>query len=254
MEGKENDNLIRNRLRELAERCMQENRYLYTDFLGMSELTLYHEMKQELSFVPSDTFGGTDGCERCMVRFGSEEMCGYPEDYPITLLKAEALQEKFADKLTHRDFLGSVLGLGLEREKIGDIFLRENAGYLFVHADVSAYIRENLTFVKHTKVRVLELSEVPEELEPKLEDTSVIVSGNRIDGVIAKLFHLSREEAQRLIRGEMAFINGRTVTQTSRPLKEGDVVSVRHFGRFRFVNEGNRTKKDRVYMNLQIYR
>ena len=247
------DNFIRQRLMELAERSYSGYRYIYTDFLGMAELGIYHAMGRELAFVPSEAFGGTDVCERCMVRFGSEDFCGYPEDYPIRLLKVEAVQEKFADNLTHRDFLGSVLGVGLEREKVGDIFLRDNAGYLFVHADVSDFIRENLIFVKHTKVRVTELSEVPEELAPKLREETLVVSGNRIDSILARLYHLSREEARRLVQGEQIFVNGKTVTQVSKALKEGDVVSVRHHGRFRFVGEGGRTKKDRLNVKVEVY-
>lgn len=247
------DNYIRHRLQELADRSYSGNRYVYTDFLGMSELGIYHSMEQDLSYVPSETFGGTDSCERQMVRFGSEESCGYPEEYPIRLLKVEALQAKFADNLTHRDFLGSVLGVGLEREKVGDIFLRDNAGYLFVHADVSDFIRENLTFVKHTRVRVTELSEIPDELAPQLREETLVVSGNRIDSILARLYHLSREEAQRLVQGEQIFVNGRTVTQVSKGLKEGDVVSVRHHGRFRFTGEGGRTKKDRLNVKVEVY-
>ncbi|MBQ9871148.1 MAG: hypothetical protein IJM27_04380 [Eubacterium sp.] len=253
MSEREDENMIRHRLSELAERAYSGNRYLYTDFLGMSELAVYHAMEQELSFVPSETFGGTDACERRIVRFGSEELFGYPEEYPIRLLKVEAVQEKFADTLTHRDFLGSVLGLGLEREKIGDIFLRDNAGYMFVHEGVSDYIRENLTFVKHTKVRVLELSDVPEELAPKLRVETLVVSGNRIDSILARLYHLSRGEAQQMVQGEYIFVNGRAVTQTSKALKEGDVVSVRHHGRFRFAGEGSRTKKDRLNVKVEVY-
>ena len=253
MAERNEENLIRNRLRELADRTYSEGRYHYTGFLGMAELGIYYSMKDELGYVPSEAFGGTKACERCMIRFGSEEMCGYPEAYPIRLLKVEALHEKFADQLTHRDFLGSVMGLGIEREKVGDIFLRENVGYLFVCEEIADYIRENLMAVKHTSVRVLELQDVPEELAPSLKEESVIVSGNRIDGVIAHLYHLSRDEAQRLVQGEQVFINGRSVTQPGKPLKEGDVVSVRHHGRFIFAGEGNRTKKDRLYMKLMVY-
>ena len=226
MSDREDENMIRHRLSELAERAYSGNRYLYSDFLGMSELAVYHAMEQELSFVPSETFGGTDACERRIVRFGSEELFGYPEEYPIRLLKVEAVQEKFADTLTHRDFLGSVLGLGLEREKIGDIFLRDNAGYMFVHE---------------------------EELAPKLRVETLVVSGNRIDSILARLYHLSRGEAQQLVQGEYIFVNGRAVTQTSKALKEGDVVSVRHHGRFRFAGEGSRTKKDRLNVKVEVY-
>ena len=253
MRERDEENLIRHRLQELAERSYNENRYFHTGFFGLSELGIYQSMKQELSFVPSEAFGGTDSCERCIVRFGSVGMCGYGEAFPIRLLKVEALQEKFADHLTHRDFLGSVLGLGLEREKIGDIFLLDNEGFLFVHADVSEYIRDNLTFVKHTKVRVSELDEVPEELKPKLRPETLVVSGNRIDSIIARLYHLSREEAQRLVQGEQVFINGRKVTQVSKALKEGDVISVRHYGRFRFSSEEGRTKKDRLNIRVEVY-
>ena len=253
MGEKDEVKMIRRRLEELAERSYNENRYFYTGFLGLSELGIYQSMRQELSFVPSEAFGGTDSCERCIVRFGSVEMCGYEEDFPIRLLKAEAIQEKFADHLTHRDFLGSVLGLGLEREKIGDIFLLDNEGFLFVHADISEYICDQLTFVKHTKVRVSELDEVPEELKPKLRGEMLVVSGNRIDSIIARLYHLSREDAQRLVQSEQVFINGRTVMQVSRALKAGDVISVRHYGRFRFGAEEGRTKKDRLNIRVEVY-
>lgn len=253
MADKENDQLIRNRLAELADRAYRENRYLYTDFLGMSELGIYHAMEKELGFVPSEAFGGTETAERCMVRFGSEEMCGYPEAFPIALLRVGAVQEKFADQLTHRDFLGSVLGLGLEREKIGDIFIRENAGFLFVHTDVSEYIRENLEFVKHTKVRTAVLSAVPEELMPKLLEENLVIGSNRIDSIVARLYHLSREEAQRLVHGDQVFVNGRLVTQASRPVKEGEIVSVRHHGRFLFAGEQSRTKKDRLSVKVMVY-
>ena len=253
MAEREEENRLRNRLRELAERSYSQSRYVYTDFLGMSGLAIYHSMERELSFVASEAFGGTESCERCMVRFGSGEDFGYREEYPIRLLKVEALQEKFADRLTHRDFLGSVLGTGLEREKIGDIFLKDNAGYLFVHADVADFIRENLVYVKHTKVRVSELTGIPEELAPKLQEEALVVSANRIDSILARLYHMSREEAQRLVHGEQVFINGRTVAQVSKALKEGDVVSVRHHGRFRYTGEGGRTKKDRLNVKVEVY-
>ena len=244
---------LKNRLNELADRAYNTGQYTFTDFLNLAEISTFQEMKRELSYASPDLFGGTPECERCIVGFGSEEELGYPKVFPIRLLEVSAMQEKFADKLTHRDFLGSVLGLGITREKVGDIFLIENRGYIFVHESVSDFIRESLGFVKHTHVSVTELSEIPEELAPKLLDQEIIVSGNRIDSVIAKLYHLSREEAQTLVKKGEVFINGRETLQTSKELKPGDIISVRHHGRFLFVEEGNRTKKDRLYLHLQIY-
>ena len=244
---------IEKRIRELADRSYNENRYVFTDFLNMSELSTYYEIKRDISFVQSDAFGGTDGCERCVVRFGSEELCGYIEEYPIVLLKVRPVQAKFADKLSHRDFLGSVIGLGLEREKLGDIFIRDNVGYIFVLDTVSDYIIDNLTYVKHTKVRVEVCEEVPEEVCPRLEERSVIVSSNRLDGIISKIYNLSRDESLTLIQDGKVFVNGRVMTGNAKPLKQDEVVSVRGFGRFIFAGEGAKTRKDKLYVNVQMY-
>ena len=75
-----------------------------------------YEIKKEISYVPFDVFGGTENCERLMIRFGSEELFGYEEPFPICCLLAEPLIEKFADNFTHRDFLGAIMNLGIERD------------------------------------------------------------------------------------------------------------------------------------------
>ena len=245
--------LFRNRLQELADRAYRTGQYTFTDFLNLAELSAYHQMERELSYASPKCFGGADSCERCIIGFGSEEELGYPKVFPIRLLEVSAIQEKFADHLTHRDFLGSVLGLGINREKVGDLFLRDNHGIIFAHESVSDYIRENLGYVKHTRVNVTELEEIPADLAPRLTDTEIIVSGNRIDGVMAKLFSLSREEAQNLVKKGDVYINGREILQTSKELKPGDIISVRHFGRFLFVGEGSHTRKDRLYLHLKMY-
>ena len=114
---------VRKRLLELSEKSYKENRYVFTDFLNVSQLSAYFEMKREFEQSGSSVFGGMDGCERCIVRFGSQELLGYEQDYPISILKISPVSRKYAENLNHRDFLGSIIGLGLEREKIGDIFV-----------------------------------------------------------------------------------------------------------------------------------
>ena len=131
---------LRKRLTELADQCCTERRYRYSDFLSLYGLSIFHEMEQELSFAEPSVFGGCDSCERCMVRFGSEDLCGYGEEYPIRILGIRPAMAKYAKKLSHRDFLGSVIGLGLEREKIGDIFVSDNEACIFVHESVADYI------------------------------------------------------------------------------------------------------------------
>ena len=249
------DNLefLKKRFSELAERSIRENRYTYTQFLGIAETALFKKYEKDYAYASPSLFGGMDGCERLILRFGSESELGYEEPWPIMLLCISALQEKFADELNHRDFLGSIIGLGIEREKIGDIFIKDNKGYAFVHSSLSSFIAEELASVKHTAVRVEELTEIPDSLRPELEEVSLVVSSDRLDGIIAKLFKLSRDEAQRLVKSGLVFVDGAEINSASRALKEGEIISVRHHGRFRFAGENGQTKKDRLSVRIQKY-
>lgn len=247
---------IEKRILELANRSYNENRYTFTDFLNISEMSSYYKLKDvnhELGFVSSSAFGGMEGCERQIIRFGDENLCGYEEVFPIVLLRVKPSAAKFADKLTHRDFLGSVIGLGLEREKLGDIFIKDNIGYIFVLDMVADYIVSNLSFVKHTKVKVEVCSVVPEELSINLLEQHLIVSSNRCDAIVAKIYNLSRESSLNLFRESKVYINGLVTTDNAKSLKTGDVVSIRGYGKFKFMSEGGITKKNRLYVNVGVY-
>ena len=244
---------INKRFTELAERAYSENRFIFTDFLDMSQLSSFYDMERELSFAGITVSGGAEGCERCMVRFGSVESCGYEMDFPIVLLHIRPLQKKFSDTLTHRDFLGTIIGLGLERTKIGDILVRDNEAYVFVSDTVSDYIIDSMTRVKHTSVRVDICDDLPEEIAPKTVDESIIVSSNRLDAFIAKVYNMSRDLAVRYISEGKVFINGREMTGNAKSLKAGDTVSVRGKGKFIFDSEGGSTRKEKLYINIKRY-
>ena len=247
------DNSLINRMNELAERAYSENRFLFTDFLDMSQLSVFYSAENDFSFAGTSVSGGAEGCERCIVRFGSPEALGYEENFPIALLHVRPVQKKFSDTLTHRDFLGSVIGLGIERTKLGDIIVNDNEGYIFVSEGISDYIIENLTGVKHTSVKVERCSEIPEALSPKFSEESIIVSSNRLDAIIARVYKLSRDLAVRYISEGKVFLNGRQMSENAKALKAGDTVSVRGKGKFIFEGEGGNTRKDKLYINIKIY-
>ena len=106
--------LLKKRFIELANRAYNSGVYTFTDFLGLAEQSAFSEIKKELRGIPYTAFGGAVGAERVMIRFGSEEVCSYEQPFPISVVKIEPSSQKFADKLTHRDFLGSILNLGIE--------------------------------------------------------------------------------------------------------------------------------------------
>ncbi len=245
---------IKKRLHELADKAYRENRYVFTDFLSTAQLSSYFEIAHEFSAVKSLAFGGKESAERCIIRFGDEESLGYTQDFPITLLKISPINRKFADKLTHRDFLGSITGLGLLREKTGDIIVVDNClCYVFVIDTVAEYIIDNLGYVRHTHVKVEKCNEIPPEIQPQLTEEAVIVNSNRLDAVISKVYKLSRDASVGLIADGKVFINGITMTGNAKSLKENDLVSVRGYGRFIFDGVSGNTRKDKLYIKVRKY-
>ncbi len=243
---------IRKRLTDLAMRAERTGSHTFTDFLNINELAVFSACMNQPEFRGAVVFGGNEGCERCMVRFGDFGDESGPE-FPIKTIKIAPVQAKFADDLTQRDFLGAVLGLGIEREKTGDIIICDNTAYYFVHRDIAQFIVDSLEYVRHTHVRASFCDEMPEAAKPKLEKRQVIVSSNRIDAIISKLYNLSREQSLKLVGEGRVFINGAQIQSNSKALKEGDTVSVRGFGKWIFRGEGGKTRKDRLYVEVEVY-
>ena len=123
------DTFLIEHLADLAKRAQARNIFTFSGFLSPDEQAKLLEKKRELS--PFTLFGGTIGTERNMARFGSVQALGYEESFPIVCVKIEPVNPRFAEKLTHRDYLGSIMGLGIERSGVGDIIARQTEAYLF---------------------------------------------------------------------------------------------------------------------------
>ena len=242
--------LIKKRLVELYERAERSSYYTYTDFLGLMEQSLLGEA---LGFAKYRAFGGAEGAERVVVRFGDEDDIGYDEPFPISILKISPKSQKFADKLSHRDFLGSLMNLGIERRCLGDIAIIDNGGYLFCLSDIADYISESLTRIKHTEVTVSKIDTIPSGELYKTERRTVQASGERLDAIIAKVFSLSRDDAQRLFAKRLVFLSGREVDSVSKAPKADEVVSVRGYGRFIYRGVQSLSKKGKLNIEVDVY-
>lgn len=245
--------LFQKRLTELADKAYQNSQYIFTSFLSMQEIDLYYRMERELSYVQTTLFGGTQDCERIMIRFGSEDLCGYVEPFPICCVEISPVIEKFAEQLSHRDYLGALMNLGIERSMLGDIIIVEKTAFLFCTEKMSTYIIDNLDTVRHTHVKCRVTTEFPESTITKLERKSVLVSSQRIDGVVAKIFNLSRSQVIELFRAKKIFVNGRVCENNSGLLKIDDKVSVRGFGKFSYLGKSYETKKGKLSVEADVY-
>lgn len=247
------DILWRKRLGELADKAYNNSQYLFTGFLSVSELDIYYQMERELAYASAALFGGTADCERMMLRFGSEELCGYEEDFPIACIQISPQIEKFGEELSHRDYLGALMNLGIERHTLGDIVIMGKHAFLFCTEKMAPYILENLEKVRHTNVSCRIAEKIPESTITTLERRTVQVSAVRADSIIAKVYNLSRGGSVDLFRAKKILINGRVNENNAGQLKPGDAVSVRGFGRFRFVEISGETRKGKLNAAVDVF-
>lgn len=244
---------LKKRLKELAEKSYMQNVYCFTGFLGMAELDTFYRAQAEFSHVPYTVFGGNAGSERQMVRFGSQELLGYEEAFPIACLHIRPLLAKFADELTHRDVLGACMNLGIERSTLGDIMLRDNSAYLYCTEMIAPYIIENLVRIKHTSVVCKCFEGEMGTLAPRLEAKEIQVASERLDAVLAKAYGISREKSQLLFREKKIFVNGRQQENNSAVPKVGDIVSVRGYGRLVYEGMSHTTRKGKCNIRVAFY-
>ena len=245
---------LKNRFRDLADKSFGQNMFTFTGFLGLSEQDIFWQIEKELNFAGYALRGGCMGADRVMIRFGNVEELGYEVPFPIVCIHIKPLVAKFADKLSHRDFLGALMNLGIERSTIGDIKVGDKEAYLFCQDTIAEYICDNLEQIKHTHVKcevVDSFAEVPEE-EPEIKN--IQVSSVRVDAVIAKVYNKSRSECLDLFRAGKVFINGRLCENNSRLLKQGETVNARGYGKFVFSGEPRETRKGKLNVEISLYK
>ncbi len=197
-------------------------------------------------------FGGYSQAERCM--FGAwptYEEETLEEKFPIELIRIATPPQK---TLSHRDCLGALLGLGLKREMLGDILCDERVFYVFASAKIADYIINNLNKVGSAGVKVqkmdLSLFVAP---EPKTQSKGIFVMSNRLDAIISGVLDLSRAKAADLIHAEKVSVNHALKTEVSVKVNEGDLISIRGFGRYRVGAEGSQSRKGRTYIEIIKY-
>ncbi len=238
------------RFDELSQRANDRGYTVFSDFLGLSEISELSAMRFS---APVTLWGGYEEAERCVACFGDRDYFNDNSDYPIKCVLIKPVNQKFADSLSHRDFLGSLMGLGIRREVLGDIIISENCGYLFCLDTIVDYIIENLTQVRHTTVNCSVTREIPKDALPQPENLEIIVSSERLDVIVSAIYKMSRSQVLPIFHTEKVFVNGAIRTSPSATLNIDDKVSVRGFGRFIYKGVLRHTKKDRLVISVEVF-
>jgi RNA-binding protein YlmH len=246
------EELLLKRFEDLASKAYSRDICLFTGFLNLNEQDLFFKHSKDFQYVETTLFGGAKYCERKILCFGENASANTPS-YPIACIHIRPALKKFAEDLTHRDFLGALVNLGIKRETLGDIIIHENEGYVFCLNTIADFILENLDRIRHTVVKCALADSIPETALYNIEQRKLNVASLRLDAIVGEVYALSRSQSLLFFREKKVFVNGRLCENNSYNVKSGDIISVRGKGKFIFDDILNNTKKGRYNVSTQIF-
>ncbi len=217
-----------------------------------------HELAAAQQFLFGKTdicygfFGGYGESERKILAIGNSHENIAESDYPVTGI---CFRYPPRYPLTHRDFLGAMMSLGIKRESIGDILVAEGMSVAFVRTEIKDYVITQIQKIGNTGVEVSEWnSSEGIAFVPRFEECSYTVASARLDNVVSAIIPTSREQSAMLIKQGMVCVDGAEVIRVSQTVKDGAVISVRGKGKFIVETFSGITRKGRLKMNVKKYR
>ena len=200
------------------------------------------------------SFGGYEDAERKMLIWLPdylEEDALHDEDSPVVCLRATYFEE---DILSHRDFLGALMGAGIARETVGDICVAKGQCDFFVTAEIAPYVLQNLISAGRTKFHLEQIAlhevQVPQPETKEIRDT---LASLRLDGVVSSGFRISRSLASQHICAGKVAVDGLPCEKPDKLVAEGAKISLRGLGKLRLTNVNGQTKKGRISVVIHRY-
>lgn len=231
-----------------------EEQYIPTrsDFLDMHQRSLVESMlKNEKHDCRVEFFGGYDDAERVVCCF-LPEYASAQEDSGLAV--ARVTVSPGGRQLTHRDYLGSLLGLGIKREKTGDIIVRPEGADIVIAEELSDFILFNYDKAGRTSLSVeilpIDQLHITEKRFRESEDT---VASLRLDNVISSAFGISRSRAAEAIKKGIVFVNNTECLKIDKDVSEGDKLVLRGRGKAYLTEIGGISRKGRVYVKFRVY-
>lgn len=246
------DSLIERKVLDALDKCLKRDCATFVGFLDKFEVSKALNVLKGQGFRNYMLWGGHDSAERLFLGVFPEYFTPDCESFPVVVLYVSIPENV---RLSHRDFLGALMSLGIKRECVGDILLEGNIGAFFVKSEISTYIETSLTSVGRANIEF-----ITDKKRQKLPDTvrfdelRLVVSSDRIDCVAAALINKGRSESTRLIGLKSVFVNRQVVYSNSYRVKEKDTVSIRGYGKYTIEGMQDRTKKGKIKLSARKYR
>lgn len=229
-----------------------EDRYApkLTDFLDPRQRFIVESIVKQSEDLKVFTEGLFENAERKRMLIAPSYFEPAEEEFQITIYSIH-YPTKFV-QLRHPDVLGSLLSIGLDRSKFGDIRLTENTVQFALTMEIADYVRAHLTSIGKVKVHLEEVDATTPYIqnEEKWVENSYTVSSMRLDVVLATIANISRQKSQSLINAGKVKVNWTVREAVAFELQEGDIVSARGFGRMKVIMTEGRTKKDKIRLQV----
>ena len=199
-------------------------------------------------------YGGSRGAERAVVCFlpeWADESHLTGDESPVAAIKATFKTDR---ELSHRDFLGSLMGLGLQREAVGDILLLDGCCYIAVLREVAPFVLQNMTSAGRVSLQLeqIDLCDLPER-EVKFETRRDSVMSMRLDGVVAAAFNVSRSTAEEMIKAGRVSLDHLECLKGDKTVASGSIISVRGLGKVQIVETGTTSRRGRMGIEVKKF-
>lgn len=245
----DNDELFCSKIDDAVSLCFTRQKPVFTQFFSERKQALAKEYLLSRHFENFAFWGGCDNSERRVLGIFFDD-----SDYGAFPISAVEFAYRKCDELTHRDFLGTIMSLGIERDTVGDILVESGRCVVFLKSELKDYVVSQISKIGRTGVRISEpdLSRLPKGRGT--EENSFTVSSLRLDNIVAAVCGLSREKTGKTILSGDVSLNFKTEQNVSRILKQGDTFTIRGKGKFTLNNILGVTKKGRLKISVIYFR
>lgn len=253
---KEDEKLVLSKIIDKINFCETRNKIQVTDFFDLGQKQLVYNFLNSQKFKNYMFYGGFEEAERVIAVFYPEKLEELIQNIDFNeYIKAIriTLPNENKGKYIHQNYLGALMKLGLNREKIGDILVDENGADVIIKEDILKFLVINLpelTRFQKSKIEEIRLEELRKAIIKK-EKIMITVSSMRVDNIVAELAKCSRNKANELLEQERVFVNYEVIIKATKQIKEDDKITIRGKGRFKINKKVGTTKKDRIILEVE---
>ena len=253
------EKLIIAKLLDKIKLSKSSNKIVNTEFLSIYQKQIIQKKLNELGIKNYIFFGGYNEAE-------GQILIIYPEKFDIDIVNKNLkniikvikikLPKELEGKYSHRDYLGSIMQLGLNRNRIGDIIVYSDRAYIIVLKENTEYLVNYLSdFVKFRKAKMELIDYTDIEVKPiEYEEFNILINSMRLDNFVSEIANISRSKAEEMLKQEKIYINSKVETKSSKTVKENDILVMRGKGKYLVYKISKKKKKGKIIVNIKKYK